>query len=285
LLTVAALWLAGIGVVGARLVRHPATRTAAATSPAARQQPPPPPPAAAIGTTAPAPSTAPRASPAPTTAPATAPATARPSPAADRHSISAPVNGRRTGTFELVSNATAVNLRAAALGGDLYRISTPAAGTAVPRVSTGDAGIRLFLEHTTKGADTTVDVVLNSRVRWNLLITGGVRDSVLNLSGTAVGRVDLNGGTTRTDLTLPDPDGTMRVRMTGGANRLRVFTAGLVPARVRIRQGAGKVVFDGHTDNGVARGSVFASPGFAGSTDRIDVDAVAGAGTLTLGPA
>jgi hypothetical protein len=35
----------------------------------------------------------------------------------------------------------------------------------------------------------------------------------------------------------------------------------------------------------VARGATFASPDFAGSGDRVDVDAIAGVGTLTVGPA
>jgi hypothetical protein len=73
--------------------------------------------------------------------------------------------------------------------------------------------------------------------------------------------------------------------MTGGANQFQIHTVGTVPARLRIRKGAGKVVFDGRTDNGVSRGSVFTSAEFADSDDRIDVDAVAGVGTLTFGAA
>jgi hypothetical protein len=209
---------------------------------------------------------------------------AKPSAPTAGDTISAPANARTAATFELVSNATSVNLRAATLGADLYRITT-AKNSAVPQVKSTDAGIRLFLVDPSKRIDTTVDIVLNSRIRWSLAMTGGVRNSVLNLAGTTVGSVTLNGGATRIDLTLPPPSGTVPVRMAGGANQLQIRTTGAVPARLRIRKGAGKVVFNGQTDNGVPRGATFASPDFAGSGDRIDVDAVAGVGILSVGPA
>jgi hypothetical protein len=209
---------------------------------------------------------------------------ARPSAPATSNTISAPANAASAATFELVSNATSVNLRTAALGTDLYRITT-AKNSAVPQVKTTDAGIRLFLVNPSKRIDTTVDIVLNSRIRWSLTMTGGVRNSVLNFAGTTVGSVDLNGGATRIDLTLPPPRGTTPVRMSGGANQFQIRTTGAVPVRLRIRKGAGKVVFNGQTDNGVARGATFTSPDFADGGDRIDVDAIAGVGTLTVGRA
>ncbi|HEV7961350.1 MAG TPA: hypothetical protein VGP57_02325 [Actinoplanes sp.] len=264
LLALAALLLAGTGVAGARLVPHLSARSSTVADASATTQPPTARPPAAPSATVAVPS-------------------AKPSAPTTSNTISAPANARSAATFELVSNATSVNLRAAALGADLYRITT-AKNSAVPQVKSTDSGIRLSLVNPSKRVDTTVDIVLNSRIRWSLTMTGGVRNSVLNLAGTTVGSVTLNGGATRIDLTLPRPSGTMPVRMSGGANQFQIRTTGAVPARLRIRKGAGRVVFNGQTDNGVARGAAFASPDFAGSGDRIDVDAIAGVGTLTVGP-
>ena len=270
-LIVAAVLLAGIGVVGARLVQRPASQSSTDEAASPTTQPAAAPPSAAAEPTAPASFLA---SP-----------SASPTIPTDRTSISAPVNGRTAATFELVSDATTVNLRAASLGADLYRIATPKGSGVLPRVAANGTGIRLSLTQPDKGEDTTVDIVLNSRIRWNLVMTGGARTSVLNLAATTVGKVDLDGGATRIDLTLPRPNGTTPVRMTGGANQFQIRTVGAVPARLRIRKGAGKVVFDGRTDNGVDRGAVFTSAKFADSDDRIDVDAVGGVGTLTFGAA
>jgi hypothetical protein len=71
--------------------------------------------------------------------------------------------------------------------------------------------------------------------------------------------------------------------MSGGVNRFEVRTADGVPVRIRARRGAGQVVLNGRTDDGVARGASFLSPDWAGSADRIDLDAVAGVGTLRVG--
>jgi hypothetical protein len=71
--------------------------------------------------------------------------------------------------------------------------------------------------------------------------------------------------------------------LSGGVNRFEVSTDQGVPVRVRTRRGAGQVQLDGRTDDGVARGASFLSPDWAGSQNRIDLDAVAGVGTLRVG--
>ena len=260
----AALLLAGVGLVGTRLV--PYFRSSSGTGTAAP-------------TTQPVTGRPPAA-----TAEATTPPAAQPSAPVSSHTLSGPTNGRSDETFELVSDANSVNLRAADLGADLYRITTPD-NSAAPQVKTTDEGIQLSLIKSRGHTDTTVEVVLNAKIRWRLTMTGGSRSSVLNLAGTTVESVDLNGGVTRIDLTLPRPTGTLPVRMSGGANQFRIITTGTAEARVRARKGAGKVVFNGRTDNGVAKGATFVSRDFADSDDRIDVDAIGGFGTLIFGPA
>ncbi|MEU7908751.1 hypothetical protein [Actinoplanes sp. NPDC049118] len=197
--------------------------------------------------------------------------------------LSTPARGRTDASFELVSDTATIDLRTAALGGDLYRITTPDGSGVVPRAAIGDDGVRLFLDDNGERGDAAVTVVLSAEVRWRLRITGGVKRGVFDLSGAEVDGVELAGGATRIDLTLPKPDGTLPIRMSGGVNRFEVRTGGRVPVRVRTREGAGQVRLDGRTDDGVARGASFLSPDWEDSTDRIDLDAVAGVGTLRVG--
>ncbi|AGZ41842.1 hypothetical protein [Actinoplanes friuliensis] len=199
------------------------------------------------------------------------------------NSLSAPARGRTEARFELVSDTATIDLSTAALGADLYRISTPERGSVVPRATIGDTGVRLFLDDNGERGDAAVKVLLNTDVRWSLRISGGVRQGVFDLGGAKVGTVDFAGGAARIDLTLPAPDGTLPIRMSGGVNRFEVRTGRDVPVRVRTRKGAGQVKLDGRTDDGVARGAAFLSPGWSRSTDRIDLDAVAGVGTLRVG--
>jgi len=244
--TLAALLLAGAGLVGYTL-----------TSQDDREQPPP----AVAG-----------------------PPVATPSAAATRaKTVSAPVGDRDRAGFELVSDTAVIDLRAAELGNELYRITTPAKSSVVPRAQLGAAGVRLFLDDNGERGDAAVTVLLNADVRWSMRITGGIRTGVFDLGAARVEAVDFAGGAARIDLTLPRPDGTMPIRLSGGVNRIEVSTDQGVPVRVRTRRGAGQVKLDGRTDDGVARGASFRSPDWAGSRNRIDLDAVAGVGTLRVG--
>jgi hypothetical protein len=252
------LVLAGAGVAGFQLMRPAAPPVLAAPSPA--------PPAV------------------PTELPSAVPIVPSPLPsAAPPNAVSAPVRGRTAAAFELVSDTAVIDLRAAKLGDDLYRITTPGKSSVLPRAEIDKAGVKLFLDDNGKRGDSVVTVLLNADVRWSMRITGGVKAGVFDLSAAAVDEVDFAGGAARIDLTLPEPDGTLPIRLSGGVNRFEVSTSQGVPVRVRTRRGAGQVKLDGRTDDGVARGASFLSPDWAASKDRIDLDAVAGVGTLRVG--
>ena len=188
----------------------------------------------------------------------------------------APLDGRTVAGFDLVDGAAAISFRSADLGGDLYRITTP---SVAPRVTEENGRIRLFL-----GEGDAVQVALNARVRWNLRVGGGADLSTIDLSQARLVAVDLAGGANRINLTLPRPDGTLTVRMSGGVSQFDVHTADGVPVRVRLGSGAGQVVLDGTRHRGVAAGALFTPARWNDAVDRIDVNAVAGMSALTVGP-
>jgi len=178
-------------------------------------------------------------------------------------------------TFVVAGGVPVIRLRTADLGAELYRVDTPG-GT--PQVTTQGGQIRLSL------ADPPgrVDVTLAAGVRWDLKIGGNVDLSTIDLTGAVVHAVDLTGGASHVDLTLPRPDGTLIVRMTGGVGRFDVHSAQHVPVRVRVGSGAGRVVLDGLRHDGVAAGALFTPDRWAGAVNRVDVDAAAGMSALTV---
>ncbi|MFI7599897.1 hypothetical protein [Actinoplanes sp. NPDC049681] len=201
-------------------------------------------------------------------------------PPATGHTATGPRGGRTAAALDLIDGARTVTLRTADLGDDLYRISTPAGEQSAPRADLRDGRVRVRLD----GKPDAVDVALNTRVRWDLRMAGGAQLSTIDLSGARVGGVELSGGASRINLTLPEPDGTLSVRMSGGVSLFDVRTAGSAPVRVRLGSGASQVVLDGRTHRGVAAGRTFTPPSWAGTTDRVDVDAVAGLSALTVAP-
>jgi hypothetical protein len=233
----------------------------------------PTPPGATASTSASVPASA-----SPSATPSAAPSTT--APTGDR-TVSAPVDGLRAATFELASGTSTIALRTAAIGDDLFRITASAATRQQPKATVAGGAVRLTLTGG-RGARGEVQVLLNADVRWALQVSASVSTGVFDLRGGELASVRLAGDAARMEVRTPRPDGTLPVRVTGGINRLRVQTTGATPARIRIRDGAGAVVLDGRTTEGVAPDASFTGRGYDDATDRIDVNVQAGIGSVTV---
>jgi hypothetical protein len=66
-------------------------------------------------------------------------------------------------------------------------------------------------------------------------------------------------------------------------NELLVGVTGATPVRIRVGAGAGSVAAYDERRVGVAAGDIISSPDWDRSADRVDVDLVAGANTVTVG--
>lgn len=203
-----------------------------------------------------------------------------PAAAAAGNTATAALDGRTIAGFDLIDGAKNVTLRAADLGDSLYRITTPEGSNVSPRADEQDGRIRLRLD----GDVESLDVALNASVLWDLRVAGGAELSTIDLSAGRVGGVELTGGASRINLTLPKPNGTLSVRMSGGVSLFDVRTTGEVPVRVRVGSGAGQVTLDGLLHSGVAAGKTFTPDHWGETLDRVDVDASAGMSAMTVAP-
>jgi len=202
-------------------------------------------------------------------------------PGAD-HVASVPLRGQQEAQFELLSGATSVTVRTADLGSDLLLAATPLDAGIVPRTVDRQERQELHLVSTGEAGPSSVDVVLNSRVRWAVRLAGGATQQTVDLSQSRVSSVDFAAGATRIELRLPQPAGTVVIRMSGGASQFSVHTPLAVPSRVRIGGGAGSVSVNGEQRQGVGAGTVFTPAEWARATDRYDLDVTAGVATLSV---
>ncbi|MFI1990373.1 hypothetical protein [Actinoplanes sp. NPDC020271] len=195
--------------------------------------------------------------------------------------VTAARGGLDAAAFDILDSATVVQLSAADLGDDLYRVSTPAGSGLTPSAEQSGGTVKLRLRSDGRGGSAAVTIQLSSAVRWTLRLDGGTARSRLDLTGADLAALDLNGGAGRIDLALPSPQGLLPVRMTGGVDQFRVTLAGTTPVRVRVQSGAGQVTLDGTTHKGIAPGRSFTSGDWSG-TAGIDLLAVAGLSALTV---
>jgi hypothetical protein len=192
-------------------------------------------------------------------------------------------NGEQNATFELLDGATSVRVRADALGDDLYRVHVPDGGGLVPHADEDHGTVRAHLTAAPEPGSGVVEVVLNSDVGWTVRLDGGTRDTAIDLSGGIADGVQLAGGSSRIDIALPKPARPVAVEMTGGVDQFQVRLAAGTPARVQVGSGAGQVVLDGQTHQGIAAGQTFTANGWQDGAAGVDVRARAGVGALTVG--
>jgi len=196
--------------------------------------------------------------------------------------VTAPLGNAREVEFDLVNGTTTVALGSAELGADLYRITTPIDGDVVPRPINDGSRVNLHLVPSGATGPGAVEILLNSEVRWQVRLTGGVAQHEIDFTDGGLSGLDIAGGAARIELSLPRPDGTLSVRMTGGVNQFVIQAAEGVPAQVHIGTGAGATTIDGESHSAIAPDSIFTASDWEDAEDRYDIDAVGGVGALTL---
>lgn len=195
--------------------------------------------------------------------------------------VVAPLDGRAESELHLVSGTGTVTVRGADLDGDLYRISTPPDGDAVPRVVDRDGRVELHLVPSGRDGPAAVEVALSTDVRWQIRLSGGAVEQVVDMTAGGLAGVDFVAGATRIELSLPRPEGTVTVRVGAGASELTVTAPDGVPLQARLNNGAGQAIIDGARHNGIAPGSVLTSVGWEAARDRYELDS-GGLGTLIV---
>jgi hypothetical protein len=166
-------------------------------------------------------------------------------------------------------------------GGSLVRVSTPAGDPAPHLKDTTEPGGSTAVDLSAPGA-SNVTVTLNTAVSWQLNLGGGTTRTSADLRGGQVTGIAFMAGSDVISLALPRPNGSVPVRLGGGASRFLVSLPTGVQARVTAAGGAGAVSLEGQEHVGVAGGSVFTTPGWVAGAAGFDVDATAGAAQLTV---
>ena len=230
----------------------------------------------------------------PTSGPAVGPATVLPEPSSaspsDRPVSPAPRASPTATTettappaaasFELADDLTELTVGTARLASGIVRVSRAGGSPAVPKLTLTGTAAKLSV--TAQGDQATkVAVVLDDRIVWTVRIGGGSRLTRIDLSGAGVARIDLVGGSREIDLALPRLRADLPIRMSGGVHTWRITTAGRVPVRLVARDGAGSVALYGDDRGGLGKGERVRDGD--GSGGRLELDAVGGIGSLTVG--
>jgi hypothetical protein len=198
------------------------------------------------------------------------------------HTIAAPLDGRTQAQLELASGAATVTVRGADLGDDLFQVTTPDGDDAVPLATIQGDRTTVRLASNSGEEASAVEVRLNSRVTWRLLFSGGARTQTVDLAGGRLAGLEMTGGATRLELTLPKPAATVPIRLRGGLDELLMHAPAGVLTRVKVTKGATNVTLDRLNRSKVAPDTTFTPNGWGDAKARYDVNAAEGIGTVKL---
>jgi hypothetical protein len=190
--------------------------------------------------------------------------------------------GQHSATLAIVTGAATLTVTAATMPGSLMQVSTPGNSGVRPELVSSAGRARLSLLATGQPGPNAVSIELSTAVTWQLQFTGGTNQTFLNLSNGQIADLDFTAGSSLIQMTLPPPAGTATITLAGGASQVSLTLPPGVPARLHLDGGASAATLAGQTYNGVARGTVLSSPGWAQAENRYDIDAPAGINDISV---
>ena len=129
---------------------------------------------------------------------------------------------------------------------------------------------------------TAADIAVNPSVAWFIEIRDGVSRWDADLRNVGLAGIEVHGGVNRGDLQLPEPAGTVRVRVSGGASHLRLRRPAAIPVRLHIGGGASKLALDDQGFGAVGGPVRLESPDYSAAVNRYDVEIGGGASQVTI---
>ena len=199
-----------------------------------------------------------------------------------RNEFAAPLGSAAAGRLEFGRGAENVTIRAGTSTDDLYRARFE--GTA-PDVRVEDGTVRIEYPHTWRPRDWrrhSADVALTAAVPWEVEVRGGAARISADLGGLRLKSFEIDGGVHDVELTLPEPSGTVSIRVEGGANSLRISRPRGVPARLHVGGGASRLAFDEQRLGAVGGETTLESSGHAGAADRYEITITGGANDVSV---
>jgi hypothetical protein len=198
-----------------------------------------------------------------------------------KRTISAPLDNRTKGSFELLAGANTVHLTLGELGDDLYRISTPDDAGILPSAAIRGDDVKLQTIQDGDGTGGEIEVVLAAKVRWQLRFSGYAETQEIDVSGGQISGIEMVAGMREAEITLSQPAGTVPLKINGAVDKLVLKSPADNPVRIKVGGGAQTVTAGTRTLKNVAAGSTL-TPKDWNTTNRYDVTAGARITSLTV---
>ena len=197
--------------------------------------------------------------------------------------FSEPASGVNAATLQIDGGASTLHIQGStSLTGDLFQAQVKYSGPEPTESFDQSSGRVVIAQNGRFGffghEQLQVDVQLNTAVPWKLLVHSGASKDTYDLPNVNLTSVEIDTGASTEDLTLPNPSGTVPVRINGGALTVHLHRPSGAAASVKVSGGSVSLTFDGDRISAVGSVSHATDP----ASDSYDVTVSGGACTVTM---
>jgi hypothetical protein len=199
--------------------------------------------------------------------------------------FAAPLGSVKSGRLVFASGASWVTIRADPSMADLYHARFEGQ---VPRVGAEDGTVTIryprfpLFDWLYYPRERPAEVALNAQIPWDIEMRNGVSRLTVDLSGLELRSLEVRGGASRVEVTLPPPSGIVPVRVLGGASNVAIHRPEGVAAKLLVGGGSTNLAFD-ERRFGAAGGEVsLQSPDGERASDGYDITITGGASSVTI---
>ena len=195
---------------------------------------------------------------------------------------SAPLGNASSGRLEFTKGAAKVSIKGDPALSDLYQAGFVGP---VPEITVIGGSVVVQQRRRFRPFDwraQSADFSLSTAVPWDIALRGGMWKLAADLRALRVTSLEVTGGASDIEVRLPAPEGTVPVRVSGGASKVTVLRPRGTEARAEVSGGASSLAFDDQRLGAVGGRTVLASGGFADASDRYEIRFTGGASQVTV---
>ena len=130
--------------------------------------------------------------------------------------------------------------------------------------------------------NSAAEVTLNAGIPWRIEIKGGAAIITAELGGLDLTGLEAKGGMSMIHLALPEPSGTVPIRISGGASEIFVRRPAGVAARAHLTGWVSTFIFDDQTFSNVGNDVRLQSAGYEAASRRYDIEVASSASMVTI---
>jgi len=126
------------------------------------------------------------------------------------------------------------------------------------------------------------EITINASIPWIIELRGGVSSFAADLRQVQLSGLDLRGGISHLWANLPEPAGTVIIRVGGGVSDMTIHRPESIPLEIQVRGGIGSLTLDKQHFGAMGNRTRLKTPGYRDAINRYDIQISGGVSNISI---